>query len=121
VLYSPYEMEVPPHCIHSVIEIRHRLTAELGGLPPNEGPAPHLRAMRAACRKFLDAVGEGKGRRPLRMDAASGSGGWIFNSALGELRGIVGIHIALMAARYGLDVEGDLAAVLPAEVDNREV
>lgn len=42
-------------------------------------------------------------------------------SALGELRGIVGIHIALMAARYGLDVQGDLAAILPAEVDNQEV
>jgi len=40
--------------------------------------------------------------------------GWVFNSALGELRGIIGIHAAALAAQHGLDVEGDLASILPA-------
>jgi plasmid maintenance system antidote protein VapI len=38
----------------------------------------------------------------------------IFNSALGELRGVIGIHIAAIAAQHGLDIEGDLATILPA-------
>jgi len=39
---------------------------------------------------------------------------WIFNGAIGELRGVFGIHIAAVAAAHGLDVEGDLASILPA-------
>jgi len=45
---------------------------------------------------------------------------WIFNSALGELRGIIGIHVAALATMHGLDVEGDLASILPAEDNQRE-
>jgi hypothetical protein len=46
-----------------------------------------------------------------------GADNWVFNSALGELRGIIGLHVAALAAQHGLDVEGDLAAVLPAADD----
>ncbi len=115
VLYNPYHMEDPWHCIQSVIEIRQQLTTELGSLAADDGPAAHLRAMRAACRKFLDSVQEDDDRKkPRRRHWDSGSGSWIFNSALGELRGIIGIHVAALAAQHGLDVEGDLAAILPA-------
>jgi RHS repeat-associated protein len=37
VLYDPCEMEVPDHCVRSVIEIRHCLTEELGKLEGNGG------------------------------------------------------------------------------------
>lgn len=30
VLYAPDELEVPSHCVHSVLEIRHFLSGELG-------------------------------------------------------------------------------------------
>jgi len=121
VLYNPYQMEVPHHCIHSVIEIRRKLTMELINLAADEEPAAHLRAMRAACRKFLDTVQEKEGRkRSYRRHWDSGSDSWIFNSALGELRGIIGIHVAALAAQHGLDVEGDLATILPA-ADESEV
>ena len=36
-----------------------------------------------------------------------------FGEALGELRAGVGLQIAVIAAAYGLDVEDDLARVLP--------
>ena len=36
-----------------------------------------------------------------------------FNQALGELRGVFGIHIGMIAAKYGLDVEDELASILP--------
>jgi uncharacterized protein DUF6650 len=32
VLYAPDELEVPDHCVHSVLEIRHFLSGELGKL-----------------------------------------------------------------------------------------
>jgi hypothetical protein len=38
------------------------------------------------------------------------------------MRGVFGIHVAQVAAKYGLDVEDDLAASLPAaasETDER--
>jgi len=41
-----------------------------------------------------------------------------FNSALGELRGVFGVHLAQIAAKYGLDIEDDLASILPMEADN---
>ena len=36
-----------------------------------------------------------------------------FGEALGELRAGVGLQVAIIAAAYGLDVEDDLASVLP--------
>ena len=57
VLYAPDELEVPDHCVHSVLEIRHFLSGELGKLDTKSEFAASLRAMRAACRKFLDRVG----------------------------------------------------------------
>jgi hypothetical protein len=42
---------------------------------------------------------------------------WTLNQAIGELRGVFGVHLALVAARYGVDVEEDLATILPPEVE----
>ncbi len=80
VLYNPYEMEVPRYCIDSVIEIRRFLTAQIADLADDDGLCRNLRAMRAACRKFLDTVNDGDGRRPTRGIWRSDGGGassWI--------------------------------------------
>jgi hypothetical protein len=42
---------------------------------------------------------------------------WEFNGALGELRGVFGVHIARLAAAHGLDVAGELASILPSIAD----
>lgn len=120
VLYNPTTMEIPTDCTMSVIEIRRFLTDELGRLDPHDELAKNLQAMRAACRKILDDVQGEKSRHgfiddPIRYRWSLGS--WVFLSALGELRGIFGIHVALIAVRNGLDVEADLASILPAEFD----
>jgi hypothetical protein len=116
VLYAPDEVEVPQHCVESVLRIREFLTGQLGygGVP--DDVADSLRAMRPAARKFLDATDLD------RLDRESGwggqilgSAGWRFNQALGELRGVFGIHIARLAVAYGLDVDEPLAAALPLD------
>lgn len=114
VLYVPSEMEIPHHCVESVIRIREFLSIELGKLDHDSEVSKSLRAMRAACRKFLCTVEADQGRI-IQFGASHGHyASWIFNGAVGELRGVFGIHIAALAASHGLDVEDDLASILPA-------
>lgn len=39
---------------------------------------------------------------------------WTFYSALGEMRGAFGVHLAKVAAEFKLDIEDRLAEILPA-------
>ena len=97
VLYVPSEMEAPDHCMQSVIMIREFLTAELGKLQPGDALASILIPIRSACRKFLSTV-EADERRAIRFGAHQGHfASWIFNGAVGELRGVVGLHVARLA------------------------
>jgi hypothetical protein len=115
VLYSPSELEVPRHCVESVLEIRRFLTSEIGGLTSDHNElAESLRGMRAACRKFLDTVQADGDEIVAFANQLNHYAGWIFYGGLGELRGVFGMHISKIAVQYGLDVEDDLAAILPA-------
>lgn len=116
VLYAPSEMEVPQHCVDSVIHIREFLTDEIGKLETDKEITKSLRAMRAACRKFLSRVGGDKqGEILMYGHHRNHWASWVFNDALGQMRGVFGVHIALMAVKYGLDIEGELASILPEE------
>lgn len=119
VLYSPYEVEMPDHVVASVFQIRHFLTDCLrrGGVATELSDS--LNAMRTACRKFIESVGDRRGP-DLHLPTSSeivrgGTPSWIFNQALGELRGVFGMHIAQLAVRYRLDVPDDLATILPLD------
>lgn len=119
VLYVASEMEVPHHCVESVLRIREFLTGELGKLDGEQELAQSLRAMRAACRKFLDTV-DADDQRIIQFGAHQGHfASWVFNGAVGEMRGVFGIHVARLAASHGLDVEDELAAILPGAGDDR--
>ena len=120
MLFNPSEAEVAHHCAQSVIEIRHILSESLAKLGGTGVLADHLRALGAAARRFLDRTGQWQ-----EDDyAAVGSWGhyrsWEFLDALGQMRGLFGVHIAMIAARYGLDVKGDLATILPVETRTDE-
>lgn len=115
VLYIPSEMEVPHHCVESVLQIRTFLTKELAALKQDDDFSQSLRAMRTACRKFLNTTHD-KNQDITRHDGQWGHwASWVFNGALGELRGVFGVHIARIAALHGLDVEDELASILPAQ------
>jgi hypothetical protein len=113
VLYVPSEMERPDLCVRSVCEIRGFLTEEIGRASVDSDLTQSLRAMRGACRKFLNALGP-EDSEVARFGAHPGHwASWEFNGALGELRGVVGLHVARIAAEYGLGVENNLARILP--------
>jgi hypothetical protein len=117
VLYVPSEMEVLGHGVQSVLSIREMLTAELGRLTGDGQLAQCLRAMRAACRKFLDTVGPEDGPVVRHAFELGHYASWEFNQALGEMRGVFGIYIAILAATHGLDIEDGLAKIVPGRDD----
>lgn len=118
VLYSPFEVEVPEHVLRSVFEIRHFMTEVLRRGRAGGELVDSLAAMRAACRKFIGAM-EG-GRTQLIVPSPhemlrGGTQSWAFNQHLGELRGVIGVHVAQLAVRYGIDVDNELATILPLD------
>lgn len=125
VLYASADVEIAEHCIESVLDIRRHLTDVLrqGGI--DQTLADSVRALRAACRTFLDrlridaSVSEFEIVQHYRDDRFRGHGtglhDWVLNQAIGELRGVFGVHLAIVASRYGIEVESDLATILPAE------
>ncbi len=113
VMYLPAALETPHHCVSSVFVISDTLTGFSRQVAPDSALHATLRGMRAACLKFLSAVQADRGRK-LEYPVLPGDHGiWAFATALGELRGVMGIHVAHVAARYSLDVSDDLATILP--------
>ena len=115
LLYAFDELEVPSHCVHSVMNIRRFLSSELGKLDAGSEFAANLRAMRAACRKFLERVGVDGCDVTLYASHHGHWASWTFYGALGEMRGTFGVHLARIAAQFKLDIEDDLASILPAK------
>ena len=120
VLYAPEEMEMAEHCIRSVLEIRHFLSDEIGKHDTGSGFAASLRAMRAACRKLLDRVGVDGREVALYANHHGHWASWTFYSALGEMRGTFGVHLAKIAAEFKLDIEDRLAEILPARATDSD-
>jgi len=73
--------------------------------------------MRAACRKFLDHIQSRDSDLVVYAWHYGHWASWEFNAALGELRGVFGIHLAQIAARFRIDIEDKLASILPAKDD----
>lgn len=103
-LYNDFAFEMESHVEDSILQIRSELTKAIQRLPEQSEAASSLRSMRAACREFLTTTGH---KYYLHFG---------FMTALGRLRGIFGIHIAHLAIKYGLDVDGDLANTIPLEL-----
>lgn len=112
---AAHVVEDPDHCVASVLQIRETLTQILMEPDTGDDLAENLKAMRAACRRFLNAVGPDHSGYVLgRHQSAS------FGAALGELRAVFGIHLGVIAARYKLELSDELAAILPASDSDEE-
>jgi len=120
-LYNPYNMETVRWVDESALKIREELTNILQLLAEESKATPSLRAMRAASRKYLDKVELAKKLHSYRGNIEKLGIENLeevyrdldFDSSLGELRTIFGIHIAKLCAMYGIDLEGNLISILP--------
>ena len=112
VLYAPYGVEALCHCVESVSKIKDYLTTELQHMDGNGELSMYTRAMRKACNKFLN-VFPGDKQEKCRYCHIGNKENWIFVSSIGELRGIFGIMIGQISKAYGIDVEEDLAQIIP--------
>jgi hypothetical protein len=97
--------------------MRETLTKTLQTLPETSRAAGSIRAMRTACRRFLEEPMPDF-RNLMRWHggrhAGDEEGSLSFFVALGELRATFGTHVAVLAYQYGLDVEPELASILPS-------
>jgi hypothetical protein len=99
---NPEDVE---HVTASVLRTREELPKELQRLAKNSGANHAVRAMRDACRQFLDMT-----RGTPRFGAMNRD----FVVALGQLRQSCGLHVRELADRYEIEVHPPLAEVLLA-------
>ena len=112
VLYADFRDEAVCHCVDSALEIRNFLTSELPNIDEDSELNSYVRAMRTATNKFLDRFPKEKPQRCIMCRSGS-TENWIFISAVGELRGVFGIMIGQISKAYGIDVEDELAQIIP--------
>jgi hypothetical protein len=118
-LYVPHDLEIPLQVTNSVIAIRERITKAIEELPEDSRALPALRAMRSACRRFLNcdhldfrhlSHHDHSFMRGRRDDLSVA-----FLVSLGELRASFGHWLLHLGAIYNLEVEEELASILPPE------
>ena len=107
-LWDPYDRAIGSFVVQSILDMRERLRHDLEDLPPDCVLGEGLRAMGAACRRFLDENQSPRSGYGPPYEAQ-------LHSTLGELRARFGIHVARIACAYDLDVEARLESMLPPE------
>ncbi len=112
VAYSDCEYESVLPCITSVTDIKYYLTSELQQINNDSTLNSYIRAMRNACNKFLSKCPDNEKFRQNAIKTGYYDN-WVFISAIGEMRGLFGVIIGQIAKAYGLDVEDDLAQIIP--------
>lgn len=108
-LYNDFAHEIDHEVAESVLQIRTEITGALKRIPENSEAVAPLKAIRAACREYLDSTRE----------RHRGLGGpFAFMSQLGRLRAMVGVQVAYLSVKYGIDIDGELVRVIPPEMRN---
>ncbi|WP_055483151.1 DUF6650 family protein [Sphaerimonospora mesophila] len=110
LLFGDRHMEDEVHCVRSAIQIRAFLTEQLTQRHIGQELRQILKAMRAACRHFVDAAGPDGRNFEYRMGLAGDNA---FGLALGDLRSRMGFYIAAIATQYKIEVDEGLSAILP--------
>ena len=109
-LWDPYDIAISSFVTQSIVDLRGQLRNDLDDLPNDSVLHEALRAMHAACRSFLEENQSPRSGYGPPYEAQ-------LHSTLGELRALVGIHIARIACAYDLEVDPRLVGILPPEPD----
>jgi hypothetical protein len=113
LLFREIHLEDEIDCVRAAIEIRNRLTDLIPSARDGGGVEQCLRAIRAACTQFVNEAGP-EARNFLGFSYPEVNR---FGQALGELRSLVGIQVALLVDRYNLEVEEGLLSIFPPSDD----
>ena len=108
VLYRPEEMEGATYCLHSVERLRQELTLSLQQVTSGTQIAKQLERMPRSSREFCDVVGSpkfGTSAHPVQRS--------ILRRELAKLRSAFGSAVGALSLAYGLDVEDELASIIP--------
>ncbi|CAG9426770.1 TPA: DUF6650 family protein [Providencia alcalifaciens] len=111
VLYYGEEREGADYCRISVEKIREKLTEFLQEFDTNKDLVKSVRSFRSACRNFCNEIGAiNVCNEPLPVQRS------ILNTELSKLRKVAGKTVGALAISYGLDIEDELAALIPFKV-----
>lgn len=111
VLYNPFQIEVEHEVERSIDQIREECTKVLQSLSSTAAACEPIRVIRAACRRFQDERHEEFPHFGGNWQRLHGQPGFFL--ALGAFRALDGHQVALLAGRHNIDIEGDLASILP--------
>lgn len=108
VLYSPEEEEGPSYCRQSVEQIREMLTERMSRVTSNSEIRKLLSNLRTQCRKFCDEIGsQSFPGLPVPVQKS------ILKRELEKLRLVAGKVVGALSVSYGIDVEDQLASIIP--------
>jgi hypothetical protein len=119
VLFNPYQLEVEYQVQQSVLQIREQCTKAISALPDGSPAIGPLRGIRAASRRFLDEPHADF--RNFHRRNFDGHEGPSFFTALGEFRASVGSYVAALAVTYQVELELELATIVPAEDKDKDM
>lgn len=109
MLWVDMSYEYPDHCLASAKQTRDALTDQINSPAISDDLASMLKQIRKLFADFMTtaprAAAHGQMFGPLSAEP--------FSVALGSLRAAVGDRLATLVAAYGLDVDEDLATIIP--------
>lgn len=112
MLWKDFSLEIEEHCVRSADRVRDELGRHLENPEIGAELAGEIEALRSSFMAFMDEVGpEGD----LHRRYHPGIGTDPLSMALGRLRGLVGVHIGVLASQYDLEVSDELATIVPSE------
>jgi hypothetical protein len=111
VLFNPEHLEGESEVQYSVQEIRTQLTDALQQVDPKGPAAEAIKAMRAACRQYLDGPRQHFQHMGVHMRGMNEPG---FFLALGELRARFGVELKRLDNLFGITMEPQLRALFLA-------
>jgi hypothetical protein len=116
-LYSPRcHAKVDDRVVQSVNAIREKATKALAALDDESSAVRPLRAIRMACKQYLDDRNEiFLTANTYNFDREK------WSAALDRLQVTVGAHIAILALMHEIKLEPELATILPASNDESGV
>lgn len=114
LLFGARHIEDEAHCVQSALQIRALMTDQITRAKPGNELETCLRAMRAACRRFVEAGGP-EGRNFVER---YGAGVDVFSLALGDMRTAVGVQVGLITTAFDLPLEPELASIIPPGDDD---